>query len=64
MFWELLHSVRLQANGLLKKNAIVPEIAQGQSYPAAVERFHDLGKRPLPSGGIERAVVDRSNQIR
>jgi hypothetical protein len=64
MFWELLQVVRFQANGFLKKNAIVPKIAQGQSYPAAVERVPELRKRLVPSGGIKRAVVDRPNQVR
>jgi hypothetical protein len=61
---EPLDLVRLYANRLEKKKTIVPKIGQDQSRPVAVERVPDIGKRPVPTGGIERAVVDRPNQVR
>ncbi len=56
--------VPLYANRLVKKKTIVPKIGQSQSYSVAVERMHDTGERLVPTRGIERAVVDRSNQLR
>jgi hypothetical protein len=56
--------VRLYANALVKKKPLVPKIVQSQQQRKAIERFADIGKRLVPTGGIKRAVVDRSNQVR
>jgi hypothetical protein len=60
----LFYLVRLKANSPIEKNAILPEIGQAQSQHMAVECVHDIGKRLLPTRGIKRAVVYRSNQFR
>jgi hypothetical protein len=48
----------------VNEKAIVPKIAQGERQQMAIERVPDIGKRLFPPGGIERAVVNRPNQVR
>jgi len=43
---------------------MVSKIVDAQIQNVAVERVPDIGKGLLPTGGIERALVDRSNQLR
>ena len=58
MFRLLLQPVRLMPRVLLDQDAVSAKIIQVQNRSVAVEGIPDIGKRLLPTGGIEHAVVD------
>src|SRR5262249_47432734 len=59
VWWRSLGLCRNAASG--RRRAWLGEPARVRK---SIRRVHDIGKRLLPTGEIERAIVDRPNQLR